>query len=281
MQSAYAAQYEHLWRHHWWWQSRKQFVLSRIRRLHGRRPFRCILDVGCGNGLLFNDLMQLAGAPDVRGIEPDPTLVTEGPHRGRIAVRAFDAGFLPAEPLDLVLMLDVLEHIEEEGSAAGQVFRLLAPGGVFLLTVPALMALWSEHDVVNRHYRRYTKRTMRRTLEGAGFRVESLHYFFGWTIGPMLLRRLVAPAQSGFRGRVAGGPGAGQEGVARGGEGGRGGGEEGGQNGGQEEGGYRVSVPPGAVNAALYGVSRLEQMTLGRVGLPVGSSLIAVARKPG
>ena len=103
-----------------------------------------------------------------------------------------------------MLMLDVLEHIKEDAAAVRHVAEVLVPGGVFLLTVPALMGLWSRHDTANRHYRRYTRGSLRAVLEGAGFRIVSLKYFFMWTVGPMLLRRMLAPACRCRRGRVGG-----------------------------------------------------------------------------
>jgi len=241
MQSDYALQYEDLWKRHWWWRSRKQFVLARLRKLARQKNFTQILDAGCGNGLFFEELQQFGA---VRGIEPDSGLVTsDGPFRSQIEVRPFDSTYQPPSPLNLVLMLDVLEHIEDDLAAARHVHKILAPGGVFLLTVPALMWLWSQHDDANLHFRRYHKATLRRVLTEAGFRVEYVQYFFGWTIVPMLLRRLLAPGK---------------------------------QN---QPAAYRVKVPPGPVNTLMYAKSRFEQLTFGRWGLPVGSSLIAVAVK--
>lgn len=244
MQSDYAQQYEDLWRRHWWWQSRKQFVLAQLRRLRRDRPFPAILDVGCGNGLFFDDL---AAFGQVWGIEPDAGLVAaDGPYRARIAVRGFDSSFLPPPEasggFDLVLMLDVLEHIEDDLAAARHVHTILAPGGRFLLTVPALRMLWSAHDEANRHFRRYSKASLRHVLTAAGFRVQMLRCFFGWTIGPLLLRRAISPGK-------------------------------------KDPAAYHVAVPMNPVNQAMYALSRLEQSTLGRWGLPLGSSLIAVAVK--
>src|SRR5262249_28097401 len=120
---------------------------------------------------------------------------------------------------------------------------ILAPGGVFLLTVPALMWLWSRHDTANHHFRRYTRATLRRVLEDAGLEIVWMHYFFGWTLGPLLLRRLLAPGEK---------PGA-------------------------APAHYHVKVPAAPVNGIMYTLSRLEQTLLGSF-TPVGSSLIALAR---
>ena len=72
IQATYAQQYEALWNRDWWWRARRRFVLARIARLARQRPLTRILDIGCGNGLLFDDLLAHG---DVMGIEPDGGLV--------------------------------------------------------------------------------------------------------------------------------------------------------------------------------------------------------------
>src|SRR5262245_5321274 len=116
MRADYARQYEDLWRRHWWWRARRQVVLSRLEVIYGRKATVRILDIGCGNGLFFEELRRFG---DVRGIEPDSGLVAaDGPFRDRIEVRGFDAGYLPreGETPDWVLMLDVLEHLEDDAA---------------------------------------------------------------------------------------------------------------------------------------------------------------------
>jgi SAM-dependent methyltransferase len=267
IQATYAQQYEALWNRHWWWRARRRFVLARIARLARQRPLTRILDIGCGNGLLFDDLLAHG---DVMGIEPDGGLVDpNGRHAGRIRVEPFTPAFRadsggggggPSAGFDLILMLDVLEHLEHDRPAARHVHNLLAPGGFFLLTVPALPALWSRHDDANLHYRRYTKATLRAVLAAAGLDILSLQYYFGWTVLPMGLRRVLAPGKPTPGKAARGGGGAGHGGEA-------------------EE--YVVRVPPAPVNAAMYAVTRAEQVVLGGVGVPVGSSLIAVCRRGG
>jgi SAM-dependent methyltransferase len=242
MQSHYALQYEDLWKRHWWWRARKQFVLSHLHKLARPKHFQQILDAGCGNGLFFPDLQSFG---TVRGIEPDAGLVTAGPFRSQIEVRPFDSTYNPPQPLDLVLMLDVLEHIENDLAAATHVAKILAPGGTFLLTVPALRWLWSQHDDANHHYRRYHRDTLHKVLTQAGLRVQYSQYFLGWTLKPMLLRRLLSPGKK------------------------------------DPHAAYHVAVPPVPINAFMYALSRFEQVTYGRWGLPLGSSLIAVAVKDG
>src|SRR5882757_8489133 len=104
----YAQHYEQLWQKHWWWQARKHFVLGLIRPLAARKKLHNILDIGCGNGLFFEDLARFVPAGQVRGIEPDAGLVPEtSKWRSAIDIRLFDRTFAPQQKPDLVLMLDV------------------------------------------------------------------------------------------------------------------------------------------------------------------------------
>ena len=88
--------------------------------------------------------------------------------------------------MGLVVAFDILEHIEEDHVAAGEIFRVLRPGGTALIAVPCDMSLWSAHDVAVGHVRRYTRETLRDVMEKAGFTVESL---WSWNV---LLRPVAA-----------------------------------------------------------------------------------------
>jgi SAM-dependent methyltransferase len=243
----YAQRYRTLWERHWWWRSREAYLLGWVARLDARspRPGRLrILDVGCGDGLFFESLSRFG---HVEGLEPDASIVTDPRWRDRIKVASLgdDPGALPEAAYDLVLMLDVLEHVADDRSALDAVRRSVRPGGHLLLTVPALGWLWSRHDEVNEHYRRYDRRALRGVLESAGFEVEVLRYVFAWTVAPLLVRRWLSPA--GGKGHLAADAG--------------------------------LAIPPGPVNRLLTLVSRGDH-ALGRlVPWPVGSSLLAVARK--
>lgn len=240
MLAAYAGNYRDLWEHHWWWQARRRFVLRRLDALAARRPLARILDVGCGDGLFFEHLSRYG---DPRGVEADAGLVDpKGPWASRVAVASFDAAYRDERRYDLVLMLDSLEHIEDDRGAAGRAYELLAPGGFLLLTVPALQSLWSVHDVANRHFRRYDKAALGAVLRSAGFEIEALAFYFAWPVLPMYARRLVG-------------------GEARAAE-------------------YSVLPPARPINGLLYAASVLEQALTGPHGTPVGSSLFAVARRP-
>lgn len=241
MDEGYALRYRRLWKRHWWWRARADWVLGWVERIAAGRRDLSLLDAGCGDGLFFDDLARFG---TVHGLEPDHRLLTDGPHRGAIRVGPLDATFRPRRAYDIVLLLDVLEHCEREAEALGTVLRALRPGGRALLTVPALPRLWSRHDEVNGHFRRYTPATLRRALVDSGLEVEEIRWFFFWTVGPLVVRRLMRPA-------------------------GRGDGEP------------DVAVPPGWINGPLHALSRIDLAIARRVRWPVGSSLLAIAGRPG
>jgi SAM-dependent methyltransferase len=243
MDAAYAQGYLDLWRKHWWWQVRHQIVLGLaggLLRDRGPSP-PTILDIGCLGGAAFDDLEALG---TVYGLEPDPHLVDCQPRwRHRVRQATFGRDFQDPRSYDLVLMLDVLEHIQDDAGALERLHGALKPGGHAIVTVPALPSLWSRHDEVNHHFRRYRRGPLRRLLHGAGFEVIELRYLFLWTLGLMYLRKLVANGQGTQ---------------------------------------YRVGIPSRPVNAVFRGLCAIERWCFRsmRVGPPLGSSLLAVVQRP-
>lgn len=203
MQPSYVRQYLDLWHHHWWWRARHHLVLRQLedltgRSTAGRRRLR-ILDVGCCGGVAFDDWSRFG---EVWGVEPDERLAASTPKWSHRVTRASLADFrAPGETFDLILLLDVLEHIEDDAGALDRLTELLAPGGLLLVTVPALMLLWSAHDEANAHFRRYRKSALVARLRQAGLEPVDARYFFTWSCGLLLLRRFFARAE-GYRVRV-------------------------------------------------------------------------------
>ena len=244
MQSEYAAVYRELYHRHWWWRAREDRIVSVLRRLGFSGKNAAILDVGCGDGLFFDRLREFGVA---EGVEPDASLLQpDGPHRSSIYARAFDDTFQPAgerRRYDVILMLDVLEHMPNAEAALRHALSLLAPDGVIVATVPAFQALWTGHDVINQHVMRYDRAAFRRLADAAGMRIDTTRYLFHW-VAPLKLAAHLAercdPRNDGTR----------QPRPPR--------------------------VPPRPVNRTLYWFTRLEQQLFGRVPLPFGSSLLVI-----
>lgn len=190
MDPAYGKAYAQLYRTHWWWRAREVVVLREIQRAlaaqgsHDATARPRILDVGCGDGLFFDRLLKFA---DVEGIESETDLISpDSPHRSRIHTGLLDERFAPAAPYNVILMLDVLEHIQRPASVLRRGLELLAPGGHVIITVPAFPRLWTTHDDLNHHFVRYTKESFRDVAAGAGLTIERERYLFHWTFIPKL-----------------------------------------------------------------------------------------------
>jgi SAM-dependent methyltransferase len=121
------------------------------------RPGSRILEVGCGTGHNFPMLEQFGS---VEAIEVDPAARAMAEQRLGRPVGSRRCRRLPAWPtaaFDLIGSFDVIEHIEDDRAALAGIARCLKPGGKFVMTVPAHQWMWSAHDVVNHHQRRYSK----------------------------------------------------------------------------------------------------------------------------
>src|SRR5438045_7619127 len=119
----YGNAYRELYERHWWWRAREKMLLDILRTNQPVGGWRRILDVGCGDGLFFDRLLEFG---DVQGVEPSGCLVNDlGKHRSRIHVGTFDAGLRLEQPFSLILMLDVLEHMPEPVRAIRYALHLL------------------------------------------------------------------------------------------------------------------------------------------------------------
>jgi len=183
----YGQKYRALYEKHWWWRAREDILVDELTRRLPKSSSNLILDVGCGDALFFKRLRQFG---DVEGVESEPELVDpNGPDRSRISVAPFDSAFQPGRAYDLILMLDVPEHLDAPGEALSHGLSLLKPGGLIVITVPAFMLLWTNHDRLNKHRTRFTKATFAHLAKSAGMRVDEYRYFFVWLAVAKLFAR--------------------------------------------------------------------------------------------
>lgn len=225
---------------HWWFAARRKILGKMLASL--RLPADAqILEAGCGTG---GNLDMLARHGRVYGMETNAQALEFAAAKGTATIAA---GRLPApipfsdQKFDLIALLDVLEHLDEDAAALDALRARLKPGGWLLLTVPAYPFLWSRHDELHHHKRRYVAGGLRGVIEGAGYRVQYLSYFNTWLF-PMIAAARLAGAGSGHSGDLA--------------------------------------MPNRFINALLTKIFASERLLLGRIALPFGVSLLALARNP-
>lgn len=190
---------------HWWFRARRRILQAVLAGAGRPQEARQVVDLGCGAAL---DLAQLAPAEAGRigidraasaleaarrRLEAEHADAGSGTERNGFLLARADATTLPLRDAcaDLVFALDVLEHLDDDALALREARRILVPGGLLLVTVPAWPFLWSEHDEALEHRRRYRRADLLNLLRGAGFEIERESYFNFLLFGPAALYRLV------------------------------------------------------------------------------------------
>ncbi len=227
---------------HWWYRARRRILADYLTRVADLPSEACILEIGCGTG---HNLPMLARFGTVDAIEIDEAARAVAADRLGKPVGTAPLPTLPGVErgrYDLIAVLDVVEHIGDDVGALRGMAECLAPGGRILITVPAHQWMWSAHDTVNHHHRRYSKATLDAAIAAAGLRHNGLRYF-----NSLLFPVAVAA-------RVAG------------------------KLTGKDD--SDDSPPAKPVNAALEKVFGLERHLVGRVPLPLGLSIITLVSKP-
>lgn len=231
---------------YWWFQGRMHMILGILERYMRRepRPGR-VLDVGCGTGLMLGKLKHW----NPIGLDFSPLSLEYCSQRGIRNLLRGDVTALPFKDncLDLVLALDLIEHVERDDRMVDEVFRVLRPGGYFMATVPAHQWLWSDHDISLHHHRRYSHGNFRELLAGAGLRPVKYSYGISFTYPGVVAFRM---AEKMLKRAKPDGPKA-----------------------------HLIHLP-GFMNQSLIEVLKLEATLLRHMDLPFGVSLMALCRKP-
>jgi SAM-dependent methyltransferase len=227
---------------HWWFRGRRRILAGLIADLGLPNGAR-ILEVGCGTG---GNLAMLSGFGQVVGLEPDADSRAYAGEKTGVCVKGGalpdDLPFAP-DSFDLVCAFDVIEHVEGDAAALAALAGLAKPGGRVAATVPAHPWMWSRHDELHHHKRRYTLSGFRRLVEGAGLEVERASYFNTLLFAPIAAVRL-AKLLTGARSADD------------------------------------DSAPPGPANDFLGAVFGSESAWLKRAPLPFGVSIALIARRP-
>jgi SAM-dependent methyltransferase len=140
-------------------------------------------DVGSGDLYFARRLCELTDAP-VYAVDVN----YENPGADGQLVICTDLDQVPSGSVDCVVLMDVLEHVDDDVGLLQAVDRVLAPAGRLLITVPAHLSMWSDHDVLLGHRRRYNRRHLRHVLQRGGVKVDECFHFF---VIPYLARAVI------------------------------------------------------------------------------------------
>lgn len=176
-------------KHHWWWIGRQQLIKN---LLQDKNPIS-ILDVGCGTGETLSFLKKTFPKSKLRGVDFLSEAVEYTKNRGHKSRRA-DALKLPFKDatFDVVMYLDVIEHIKDDNKVIKEARRVLKPGGTIIITAPALPFIWSDHDKNQGHFRRYTRRRLRILAAKNRLQISHLSYFNFFLSPPIIILRVLS-----------------------------------------------------------------------------------------
>jgi SAM-dependent methyltransferase len=235
---------------HFWFRGTRRVIVSALTRALGPRLRGArVLDVGCGTGFTLTQL-----PPQARAVGLDCSNTALRLARRRASGAALVRGSAYALPFaagsfDAVLALDVLEHLDDDLAAAREIHRVLARGGVAIVTVPAFQALWSAHDEALDHRRRYRLPRIEAVLREAGLEVEHGSYY-NFFLFPVVAAARLAERARGLLSAAA-----------------------------PTDRSTDLRVPPAPVNALLGAVLGAERALAPRLRLPVGVSCLVIARR--
>lgn len=227
-----------------WFRARNRLIVSTLRRHFPQA--RSFLEIGCGSGVVLAALRD--ELPELRivgsDIYPEALEVARRRVDGveLLELDARDLGF--EDDFDVVGAFDVIEHVDEDELVLAQMHRATRPGGGAIILVPQHRWLWSEHDRVAEHRRRYSKRELVERVRRAGFEVLETTSFVTTLMPAMIASRLLDRIRRRTYDPVA-------------------------------------CLEPGALNGVFERMLDLERRLIERgVSLPFGGSLLLVARKP-
>jgi ubiquinone/menaquinone biosynthesis C-methylase UbiE len=190
MHKDYESKYHRLEENYWWFTARRDILFRLIDRLNIKRDDN-ILEVGC-SGCSFIEVLRKKGFEDVCGVDISKDAIGICRKRG-ITAYAMDAAKTKFKDnqFDVIISSDILEHIKDDDSALKEWNRILKRNGIMIIFVPAFSFLWSYHDAINKHYRRYSKQSLTKALKKENFEVIRASYWNFSLFLPVALSRIL------------------------------------------------------------------------------------------
>jgi dTDP-4-dehydrorhamnose reductase len=245
MERSFYKNYFKVEKEHWLMKIRRAIVSDNLTKYLTNKPGDTkLLDFGCGSGIFVDELSKQGF--DSYGLDISAEAVKFGQLQGIKNLGVIDAHKVnfPDNTFDAVLTLDVLEHLEDESWALAEMERVVKPGGIIVIMVPAYMFLWGVQDEVAHHYRRYTMGPLlKKVRKSTSFEILRRSYFNTFLFIPIAFVRLISRI-FGIKGR---------------------------------ESDFDLNNP--TLNKILLSIFNAERKLLKKINYPFGVSIILVLKK--
>ncbi len=173
---------------HWWLVAKREISIKLLRSFSGKKRLK-ILDIGCGTGKNIESFSKLG---KTWGIDISPQAINYCKKRGIKNIKLGNAektGYR-TESFDVVTLLDVLEHVDDNKTLK-EIYRILKPKGILIVSVPAYQSLWSRWDEALHHKRRYNKKSLQMLFKENHLKLKKISYMFSFLLPPVFILRKI------------------------------------------------------------------------------------------
>ncbi|MCH2491042.1 MAG: class I SAM-dependent methyltransferase [Flavobacteriales bacterium] len=191
MEAQFEERYHEIEKTHFWFKARRDYIKQLLKNTPKDAK---ILDIGCSSGILLNELQDEGFAlKNLFGVDFSEKAIANCKANGIENAFVMDAQHITLpQQFDIIIASDCLEHLQEDESALQNWYNLLDEQGKIYVFVPAHMSLWSYHDEVNLHYRRYSKKELISKMQSVGFKIKKSSFWNAALFPPVYLLRKFA-----------------------------------------------------------------------------------------